>query len=34
MIAHAPRLVRAIFPRVARRAFRKHALLIHGTPTP
>ena len=34
MIAHAPRPVRAIFPWVARRAFRKHAQLIHGTPTP
>lgn len=34
MIGNAPRPVRAIFPRLARRAFRKHARLIHGTPTP
>lgn len=34
MLAAAPAPVRWIVPKVSRRAFRKHALVIHGTPTP
>jgi hemerythrin-like domain-containing protein len=34
MLAAAPAPVRYIVPKLSRRAFRKHALLIHGTPTP
>jgi hypothetical protein len=34
MLAKAPAPVRLVVPRLARRAFRKHALRIHGTPTP
>lgn len=34
ILAEAPRLVRLIVPRLARRAFRRHALTIHGTVTP
>jgi hypothetical protein len=34
MLAGAPRPVRAIVPWLGRRAFRRHALLIHGTATP
>lgn len=34
MLADAPAPVRALVPRLGRRAFRKHALRIHGTATP
>ena len=34
MLAAAPAPVRYIVPKLSRRAFRKHALVIHGTPTP
>lgn len=34
MIAETPRLIRALVPRLSRRAFRTHAQSIHGTPTP
>jgi hemerythrin-like domain-containing protein len=34
MLAAAPAPVRFIVPKLSRRAFRKHALLIHGTATP
>ena len=34
MIAGAPLPVRLIVPPLARRAFRKHALRVHGTETP
>ncbi len=34
MLSTAPPPVRVIVPRLARRAFRKHAQRIHGTPTP
>ena len=34
MIADAPPPVRWLLPRLARRAFRKHALEVHGTPNP
>ena len=34
MLAKAPAPVRRLVPRLARRAFRKHALRIHGTATP
>ncbi|MGY1741660.1 MULTISPECIES: hemerythrin domain-containing protein [unclassified Blastococcus] len=34
MLAAAPPPVRWIVPKLSRRAFRKHALLIHGTATP
>lgn len=34
MLADAPAPVRALVPRLARRAFRKHAREIHGTATP
>ena len=34
MLGGAPRPVRAVLTRLGRRAFRKHARLIHGTPTP
>jgi hemerythrin-like domain-containing protein len=34
MLADAPPPVRWIVPRLSRRAFRKHALKVHGTPTP
>ena len=34
MLAEAPPPVRWIVPRLSRRAFRKHALRVHGTPTP
>jgi hemerythrin-like domain-containing protein len=34
MLAEAPAPVRWIVPRLSRRAFRRHALVIHGTPTP
>jgi hypothetical protein len=34
MLAAAPPPVRCIVPRLSRRAFRKHALAIHGTATP
>ncbi len=34
MLAEAPAPIRWIVPRLSRRAFRKHALLIHGTATP
>jgi len=34
MLSTAPPPVRVIVPRLARRAFRKHALRIHGTGTP
>ena len=30
----APPLIRSIVPLLARRAFRKHALSVHGTSTP
>lgn len=34
MLAEAPPPVRWLVPRLARRAFRKHALRVHGTATP
>jgi hypothetical protein len=34
MLSTAPAPVRWLVPRLARRAFRKHALAIHGTATP
>jgi hemerythrin-like domain-containing protein len=34
MLAKAPLPVRIIVPRLAKRAFRKHALKVHGTATP
>lgn len=34
MIAEAPAPVRWLLPRLARRAFRRHAMAVHGTPTP
>ena len=34
MLADAPAPVRWLVPRLARRAFRRHALQIHGTATP
>ncbi len=34
MLAEAPPPVRWIVPRLSRRAFRKHAMRVHGTPTP
>lgn len=34
MLAHAPAPVRWLLPRLARRAFRRHALTVHGTATP
>lgn len=34
MLAPAPAPVRFLVPRLARRAFRRHAAAIHGTPTP
>ena len=34
MLAEAPAPVRVIVPRLSRRAFRKHALRVHGTTTP
>ncbi len=34
MLAEAPAPVRWIVPRLSRRAFRRHAVRIHGTPTP
>ena len=34
MLAPAPLPVRALVPRLGRRAYRKHALVLHGTPNP
>jgi Hemerythrin HHE cation binding domain len=34
MLASAPPPVRALVPRLARRAFRRHALAVHGTAAP
>jgi hypothetical protein len=34
MLAAAPAPVRFLVPRLARRAFRRHAAAVHGTPTP
>ena len=34
MLAKAPRLVRLVAPMLSRRAFRRHALAVHGTATP
>lgn len=34
MLAKAPAPVRFVVPRLARRAFRRHALAVHGTATP
>jgi hypothetical protein len=34
MLASAPPPVRVLVPRLARRAFRRHALVVHGTATP
>ena len=34
MLAEAPPPVRWVVPRLSRRAFRRHAMRIHGTPTP
>lgn len=34
MLAAAPRPVRALLPRLARRRYRRHATQVHGTPTP
>ncbi len=34
MLADAPAPVRWLVPKLARRAFRRHAVAIHGTPTP
>jgi len=34
MLAEAPPPVRWLVPRLGRRAFRRHAMVIHGTPTP
>ncbi len=34
MLSSAPAPLRAVVPRLARRAFRKHALKVHGTATP
>lgn len=34
MLAPAPAPVRVLVPRLGRRAYRRHALRVHGTPTP
>jgi hypothetical protein len=34
MLAGAPAPVRWLLPRLARRAYRRHALAVHGTATP
>jgi hypothetical protein len=34
MLAPAPLPVRALVPRMGRRAYRKHALAVHGTAAP
>lgn len=34
MLADAPWPARVLVPRLARRAYRRHALAVHGTPTP
>jgi hemerythrin-like domain-containing protein len=34
MIADAPLLLRLLIPRLSRRAYRRHALAVYGTPTP
>ena len=34
MLSEAPPPVRWVVPKLSRRAFRRHALRIHGTPTP
>jgi hypothetical protein len=34
MLAPAPPPVRLLVPRLGRRAYRKHALRVHGTATP
>jgi len=34
MLGAAPKPVRVLVPRLARRAFRKHSLAVHGTATP
>ena len=34
MLGDAPKPVRLLIPRLARRAFRKHSLAVHGTATP
>lgn len=34
MLEPAPRLVRVLVPRLARRAYRRRAIAVHGTPTP
>ncbi len=34
MLAPAPLPVRALVPRLGRRAYRRHAVTLHGTPTP
>jgi iron-sulfur cluster repair protein YtfE (RIC family) len=34
MLASAPPPVRLLLPHLARRAYRRHAIAIHGTPTP
>ena len=34
MLSEAPPPVRFLVPRLSRRAFRKHALRVHGTDTP
>ena len=34
MLASAPKPVRVLVPRLARRAFRKHSLAVHGTANP
>jgi hemerythrin-like domain-containing protein len=34
IVKQTPRLIRLLVPRLSRRAFRKHALAVHGTATP
>jgi hypothetical protein len=34
MLAPAPLPVRVLVPRLGRRAYRRHALAVHGTTTP
>ena len=34
MLGTAPKPVQLLVPRLARRAFRKHSLAVHGTATP
>lgn len=34
MLASAPRIVRVLVPRLAHRAYRRHAIAVYGTPAP